>query len=186
MLIDVVKSSVAALRQSDLMGRLGGEEFAVLLPHTALKDAEQIAEKLRRCLEALHFSFGGTPLSVTGSYGVAEMTAEGDIDGLIEDADQALYDAKAAGRNCVAAHGKPVLQILPGRRVLKGGKIVFNRNTSVVDCTVRSLSANGARLDVSTTVGLPGEFELRILSEKFTSRCRTVAQTDRHLDVAFC
>ena len=59
----------------------------------------------------------------------------------------------------------------PRHRTLKAGKIVFNHHFSVVDCTVRSLSATGARLDVPSTFGIPDDFDL--LVERFFA-------TDRH------
>jgi hypothetical protein len=72
------------------------------------------------------------------------------------------------------------------RRVLKAGRIVFNDRRSTIDCTVRTLSRTGAGIDVSSIAGLPDRFDLAIMSDRFETRCRVVAQSDRHLEVEFC
>lgn len=184
-LVDAVKACVGELRQTDLMGRLGGEEFAVLLPHTEAKHAAEVAEKLRVAIERLNFTFAGRSLQVTASLGVAETAGSGDADWLLERADEALYEAKSLGRNCVRMSGQAVMELLPGRRVLKAAQLVFNGRSSVVDCTVRMLAQNGARLGVSTTMGLPKEFLLRIPSDRFESRCRVVATKTDQVDALF-
>lgn len=91
------------LRPIDLIGRYGGEEFAVLLPETELEDARLVAERLRLSImnEAFETDAGG--LRVTISAGVAEMSpSDASLHALIGRADSALYDAKSAGRNRVA------------------------------------------------------------------------------------
>lgn len=90
----------ARLRQTDLAARLGGEEFALLLPDTDGPGAAGLAEALRQRL-AQHRDHG-LPEGQTASFGVAafEGGPEGP-DGLMRRADQALYAAKARGRNCV-------------------------------------------------------------------------------------
>lgn|GEM_PF-679552 len=91
------------LRELDAMGRIGGEEFALLLPETGRKEAVSIAQRLRRLIDELSVHYEGNALSVTASFGVASRV-EGDtgVDSLMRRADHALYEAKAAGRNCVA------------------------------------------------------------------------------------
>jgi diguanylate cyclase (GGDEF)-like protein len=96
----------ALLRDYDLVGRFGGEEFSVLLPHTSAGDAAQIAERLRVRLARLIIPMGDSPdrdtVQVTVSIGVATLhSARRDLDDLIAAADAALYQAKAAGRNAV-------------------------------------------------------------------------------------
>jgi len=88
-----------ALRKEDMLVRFGGEEFLVLLPETDRAGLARVAEKLRAAVEALNLEQVGT---VTTSLGgaVAEDGA-GDAALLLERADQALYGAKAAGRNRV-------------------------------------------------------------------------------------
>jgi diguanylate cyclase (GGDEF)-like protein len=91
-----------ALRQFDLLGRLGGEEFMVVLPNTRLDQALPIAERLRRAVASLNLSDLGGGLAVTISLGMAELKAEdGDLKALLKRADDALYRAKAQGRNCI-------------------------------------------------------------------------------------
>ncbi len=86
-------------RRADVCGRIGGEEFAVLLPDTALVDARGLAEKLRLAIAEVPVPFGEKTLSITTSIGVA--TGSYDLDVLLSRADAAMYCAKAAGRNCV-------------------------------------------------------------------------------------
>jgi len=90
------------LRKSDLCCRLGGEEFAVLLPDTKLADARHVAEKLRAAIADQPLPLPGTtmPLSITVSVGVADGCDELEV--LLERADSAMYAAKHAGRNRVA------------------------------------------------------------------------------------
>lgn len=87
-------------REPDLVGRIGGEEFLVLLPETDVEGALVGAERLRRGLEATPVDIGGTLLRVTCSLGVAARRDEDPEPGaLVGRADAALYKAKAAGRN---------------------------------------------------------------------------------------
>ena len=95
------------LRASDGLVRWGGEEFLVLLPATGLAGAAALAEKLRMGLETREFPPAGL---VTVSAGVAEHLPEETLDSWIERADQALYRAKAEGRNRVWADGEVASQ----------------------------------------------------------------------------
>jgi hypothetical protein len=72
----------------------------------------------------------------------------------------------------------------PRQRVLKPGKLVFP-NGGGVDCTVRNISATGARLDVATPVGLPASFSLVIESNQFARRCHIVWATEKQVCVTF-
>jgi diguanylate cyclase (GGDEF)-like protein len=94
----------AALRPTDVVARFGGEEFAVLLADSTAAPG-QVAERLRNALLAAPFVLEtGAALDVTASFGVAAMApAAGSWSDLVEAADQALYEAKAAGRNRVVA-----------------------------------------------------------------------------------
>ncbi|WP_138513426.1 GGDEF domain-containing protein [Rhodoferax bucti] len=105
---DAVLRQVATLaaqtvRSTDLVGRLGGEEFIVLLPHTSEEAGRKIAEKLRQRLEATRVVWEGIHIPVTASFGVASApaAAKRDFDSLYTDADKALYLAKQRGRNRV-------------------------------------------------------------------------------------
>jgi PAS domain S-box/diguanylate cyclase (GGDEF) domain len=94
------------LRDGDLMGRLGGEEFAITLVQPPLQVASAVAERLRKAVSELGIEFGGERLAVTISLGIAEV-GEGitSLDHLISRADACLYTAKRESRNraCVAA-----------------------------------------------------------------------------------
>lgn len=90
-------------RVHDLIGRIGGEEFALLLPETGIEAAMVVAERLREAV-AQHAIDPGVPerrLNMTVSIGVAGLRASEDASELSQRADQALYAAKASGRNCV-------------------------------------------------------------------------------------
>jgi len=92
----------ASLRDVDLPARLGGEEFAVLLPETDALGAEGLAERLRAELAALELQGPGLDLvHVTASFGVAVYPEAASGDDLLSFADAALYAAKAAGKNRV-------------------------------------------------------------------------------------
>lgn len=90
----------ASFRQADVYGRLGGEEFAVLLPNTSLDTARNIAEQL---VKAISHMVAEPVKGVTASLGVASsQTLDQDLHSLMNTADKALYRAKALGRNQVA------------------------------------------------------------------------------------
>ena len=90
------------IRKIDVVCRYGGEEFAIVVPQTAGGNAVEVAEKLRRMVEA--YRFPGVPRKVTISAGVAEFPVHGQTrDELVAAADAALYVSKEAGRNRVSA-----------------------------------------------------------------------------------
>src|SRR5262249_52885650 len=96
------------LRPNDLFGRIGGEEFATLLPDTTRQDAIGLAERIRAAVEASPHPLGEHAIRTTVSVGVASLNeAVIDLAGLLTAADQALYRAKKAGRNCVEALSYP-------------------------------------------------------------------------------
>lgn len=95
------------LRPQDISARLGGEEFAVLLPDTGAEAAWQIAERLRTAIAAQTIAYGGATFGITASIGVAGYPAEDPADAATPDAllrmaDRALYAAKHAGRDRVS------------------------------------------------------------------------------------
>ena len=106
---DVVIQSVAkclagAIRTTDFIARVGGEEFALILGASTGAAALPLAEQMRATVAALRFHFRGTPVPVTASCGIAEFGATDDAERAFERADAALYRAKSAGRNrCLAA-----------------------------------------------------------------------------------
>lgn len=97
----------ARLRRSDLLGRIGGEEFAALLPDTDAAGALQLAENLRQAVQTLQPVIEGGPrIEVTASIGVeAAPAGKGPFAELMRRADEAMYAAKQAGRNRVTALG---------------------------------------------------------------------------------
>jgi diguanylate cyclase (GGDEF)-like protein len=102
----------ATLRGSDFGGRFGGEEFLLLLPATDQHGALELAEKVRRAIEALEFQ--QLELKVTASFGIATYPLDAlDGDGLLRMSDRALYLAKSKGRNrveLVEAGHSPLLE----------------------------------------------------------------------------
>ena len=90
-------------RDVDLPVRLGGEEFAVLLPDTDLDGAAQLAERIRESLEATSIDYEGASISLTASFGVSCFPATAAAEDLLTDADRRLYDAKRRGKNMVVS-----------------------------------------------------------------------------------
>ncbi|MDH5392736.1 MAG: diguanylate cyclase [Gammaproteobacteria bacterium] len=102
---DFVKICKDSMRQTDFIGRTGGEEFAVFSPETDLDDALQLAERICENTRVNRIHVDGEKISYTVSVGVAILLKTNDsIDTLLSNADKALYQAKAAGRNGVRAY----------------------------------------------------------------------------------
>ena len=98
------------LRDYDIVGRFGGEEFAILLPHTTAAEARDIAERLRvrlaKIITPVTAGAESVPLRITVSIGVAALEeARRDLDELLAAADSALYQAKKSGRNMTCLIG---------------------------------------------------------------------------------
>lgn len=89
------------LRTADVLCRYGGEEFAVILPETALPAAYRTAQALRELIGSTPFIVQDTPVTVTISVGVASARGASGPEALVAAADRALYRAKAMGRNRV-------------------------------------------------------------------------------------
>ncbi|WP_420140850.1 diguanylate cyclase [Sphingomonas sp.] len=94
----IARRAAAAVRGGDLIGRLGGEEFGVLMPGATAQDAARVAERLRAAVEAVDLSDGPLP-PVTVSIGIAVRDHQRDAASLLAEADILLYEAKDAGRN---------------------------------------------------------------------------------------
>ena len=109
--------ATAALRPDDLFGRLGGEEFAALLPQTSLDEGLAVAERIRSDFEATTLEVGANTLAATVSVGVAmSIDPSPNLADMIEAADRALYRAKANGRNRVE-HASGVAEDQRGGRL---------------------------------------------------------------------
>ena len=95
------RAAMACQREQDLLGRLGGEEFALLLPGTDLNGALQAAERVRQAVQEAPLAFQGETYRLTVSIGVAAVEAGESLEAAIARADAGMYEAKSAGRNCV-------------------------------------------------------------------------------------
>lgn len=95
-----------SVRDTDSVGRYGGEEFGIVLPHTDLARAAVLAERLREWIERREFDADGGHVRITVSVGIAQIPdpAIRTVEGWIAAADAALYEAKGAGRNTVTIH----------------------------------------------------------------------------------
>ena len=119
---DLVLATAAAccrrtLRATDVLARLGGEEFCFLLPETALVGGVVAAERLRRAIAEQTFSAADVRFSVTASFGVAERSAPRDtLEHMLKRSDAALYDAKRPGRDRVVGQGPRAPELAPAPR----------------------------------------------------------------------
>ena len=103
-MVDVCKKQ---LRDSDLMGRLGGGEFAIQLPRTSQDDAMMVAERIRNAIALLPVKAEKAVINMTASLGVTTIRADDSAVSLFKRADEALREAKASGRNRVAEAQAP-------------------------------------------------------------------------------
>ncbi len=92
---------MSLLRPSDMMARIGGEEFAILLPETNVDGAKLLAERLRATIAEVYMDADSRRLHITGSFGCAELGENCNLETMMADADAALYEAKQTGRNRV-------------------------------------------------------------------------------------
>ena len=99
---EVAHRIATSVRDKDLIGRYGGEEFLLIFPETSLQVAQQVAERIRQHV-------GGTPIHlpehsipITISIGLTPLNADDTLESLLQRADSAMYAAKQAGRNCIA------------------------------------------------------------------------------------
>lgn len=104
-LMAVADKAQAGLREPDLLGRIGGEEFMVVLKNTPINQAVEIAERMRELIAQLSFAAAQQQVKVTASFGVAQFNVDvDDFGSLFQHADEALYRAKNAGRNQVVCN----------------------------------------------------------------------------------
>jgi len=105
---NLIKSS---FRKTDIVGRIGGDEFAVLLKNTSLSEAKKAAEQFRETVAGKKITYGDHEIGLTISIGAAAISENDDgssIEDLLRKADDALYEAKARGRNRVAVWGNGI------------------------------------------------------------------------------
>ena len=110
----VANTLTAARRDADVVARFGGEEFVIMLPETTRDAAAMVAERIRSMVAASALAVGDSRLSLTISIGVGEtMAGLPGVEAVLRDADQALYDAKANGRNIVRVAKRLSRTVLP-------------------------------------------------------------------------
>jgi diguanylate cyclase (GGDEF)-like protein len=103
-LIHFTNKVTSLLRKSDLFGRVGGEEFCILLQNTSLEGAKMFAKRICESVEDTQMDCDGHILSITVSIGISSLGSEKSIEELIKKSDIALYEAKDKGRNQVRIH----------------------------------------------------------------------------------
>lgn len=104
-LIETAKACKDSIRESDMIGRLGGEEFGILLPNCDRQQAVMIAEKCRKALLAIDTSDTEFKFTVSGSFGVSDIAESGfTLKDILHNCDEALYEAKHRGRNQVVEY----------------------------------------------------------------------------------
>lgn len=99
----VARKIKSILREDDIAVRWGGEEFFIFLPHTSCESACIVAEKIRITIEELILNYEGQNIVVTLSIGLEEVSPETTLEDAINNADNAMYQAKQAGRNTIAS-----------------------------------------------------------------------------------
>ena len=108
-LIATANLAATSVRDTDLFGRWGGEEFLIIAPRTGLEGAAALAERLRHLVAAHAFEVG----TVTASFGVASYQPGDSVDSLVKRADEALYASKKGGRNRVEAFMRKFVEQIP-------------------------------------------------------------------------
>jgi diguanylate cyclase (GGDEF)-like protein len=135
-----------SIRPYDVASRLSGDDFAIILPHTTIEQAEIVAERVRRAISECDTRTVGVPLGTIGaSIGVAHYPFDGlTRDDLTEMADNALFQAKSLGRDRVA-HGTPVTSIAHIERdPRKLYDLLIDANTSTIEALAAAIDARDA------------------------------------------
>lgn len=119
-LIRVARELTRATRETDIVFRIGGEEFLILLSCTSSREAAVVAERLRSGIESMEVDGTGRSLSVTASFGVSELAKGEGWEVAFNRADSALYEAKRRGRNRIAERNPGESEALPAPRPATG------------------------------------------------------------------
>jgi diguanylate cyclase (GGDEF)-like protein len=105
-LVQAAAACQSGVRESDVAARYGGEEFCFLLPETSPELALNVAERLRFAISSLEIKAEDHIIRITASFGVSGRFEEDDsVERILNRSDEALYQAKNAGRNCVVVYG---------------------------------------------------------------------------------
>jgi len=110
-LVHLAQTLHATLRPTDILVRLGGEEFGVMLPSTSIEDAGIVADRLRRELARRPFVFEGRPCALTFSGGLAQWRGNESLEHWLERADAAMYRAKRAGKDRVEVAAESEIEL---------------------------------------------------------------------------
>lgn len=134
-------------RPEDVVGRYGGDEFAIVLPNATTEEAFSIAERLRMDIQQKCHSLFTTPQTVTTSIGLASLSSEvEDAMLLINNADCALYEAKQQGRNCIV-NWTPELRHKAQQEMLSHSDMISDSEWKAMDESERSLRSEILRLE---------------------------------------
>jgi len=98
---DIARTLNQQLRRTDIIGRYGGEEFAVILPDTDEKSAKYALDKIREEYAQKHHAVGKEHFNITFSCGISGISSSKSAEAIVVKADEALYEAKKKGRNCI-------------------------------------------------------------------------------------
>jgi diguanylate cyclase (GGDEF)-like protein len=153
----VAQTLQGTIRKADLVARIGGEEFAIILPGINFEEAQDVAERIRRLIESQRVNYDSLILRVTISVGFAQLLPGEDSSSLTKRADAALYSSKEAGRNCVHYHDGVGCQPLGAVPRKESSDTVTSKNSSPPD--------NDLYCDETT--GLPTQ---RVLDEELRRR----------------
>jgi diguanylate cyclase (GGDEF)-like protein len=96
----VARRLKSSIRETDLIGRWGGEEFIILFPNTSLEEGFQLIERVRKAMSDSRFKVADKDIKLSFSTGISSTRYYDNWDDLIKSADRHLYKAKEAGRNC--------------------------------------------------------------------------------------
>ena len=120
----LVSVASSVLRQEDLIGRLGGEEFAIVLVDSDASAAARVADRIRQAIKQVKFPSETGPFNVTVSIGVSEPDfSESSINHALERADGALYEAKRSGRDRVVTAAETMPLPEPGPAEANAGRV---------------------------------------------------------------